>query len=183
MFSTISAKFSDTLYLFDWIWWKWKRNSAEIKPGRRSFWPETILLWIKDQGTSVWSICYDPLWAQTGIDEIRPGKSAGTGTSGKMLNYLNMHFTEVISLQDLADQVHLSREVCCRLFKKWQAKLSPDIWKNTVSTKAFHWCRVDSILWHRITEMVGFSIQAVLPVHFVKRFGCNPGEYNSVKHW
>lgn len=40
----------------------------------------------------------------------------------KMLNYLNMHFTEVISLQDLADQVHLSREVCCRLFKKMTGK-------------------------------------------------------------
>ena len=36
----------------------------------------------------------------------------------QMLDYLNTHFGSVISLQELADQVHLSREVCCRLFKK-----------------------------------------------------------------
>ena len=36
----------------------------------------------------------------------------------QMLNYLNTHFESIISLQELADQVHLSREVCCRLFKK-----------------------------------------------------------------
>lgn len=35
----------------------------------------------------------------------------------QMLNYLNTHFDSVISLQQLADHVHLSREVCCRLFK------------------------------------------------------------------
>ena len=32
-----------------------------------------------------------------------------------MLNYLNTHFESIISLQELADQVHLSREVCCRI--------------------------------------------------------------------
>lgn len=35
----------------------------------------------------------------------------------QMLNYLNTHFDSVISLQQLADHVHLSREVCCRLSK------------------------------------------------------------------
>ena len=33
----------------------------------------------------------------------------------QMLNYLNTHFESIISLQELADQVHLSREVCCRI--------------------------------------------------------------------
>lgn len=32
-----------------------------------------------------------------------------------MLNYLNTHFESIISLQELADQVHPSREVCCRM--------------------------------------------------------------------
>ena len=33
----------------------------------------------------------------------------------QMLDYLNTHFESIISLQELADQVHLSREVCCRM--------------------------------------------------------------------
>ena len=39
-----------------------------------------------------------------------------------MLNYLNTHFESVIFLQELADQIHMSREVCCRLFKKMTGK-------------------------------------------------------------
>ena len=33
----------------------------------------------------------------------------------QMLDYLNTHFESVIFLQELADQVHLSREVCYRM--------------------------------------------------------------------
>ena len=35
-----------------------------------------------------------------------------------MLYYIHTHFDSAISLPDLAAQVHLSREVCCRLFRK-----------------------------------------------------------------
>ena len=34
----------------------------------------------------------------------------------------------------------------------------------------------------QITEMVGFSNPSRFASAFRKRFGCNPGEYNSVKH-
>ena len=51
--------------------------------------------------------------------------------------------------------------------KKWQVKPSPHIWKNIVPTKAFRWCRADSILWHRSRKWWDSAIQAVLPVHFV----------------
>ena len=32
------------------------------------------------------------------------------------------HFDSVVTLQEIADQVHLSREVCCRLFHKLTGK-------------------------------------------------------------
>ena len=65
----------------------------------------------------------------------------------QMLGYLNTHFESIVSLQEVADQVHLSREVCCRLFKKM-----------TVFSNASRFARA-----------------------FRKQFGCNPGEYNSLK--
>lgn len=100
----------------------------------------------------------------------------------KMLNYLNMHFTEVISLQDLADQVHLSREVCCRLFKKMTGKTITGYLEEYRVNKSFSLVQSRQYSMTQITEMVGFSNPSRFASAFRKRFGCNPGEYNSVKH-
>lgn len=100
----------------------------------------------------------------------------------KMLNYLNMHFTEVISLQDLADQVHLSREVCCRLFKKMTGKTITGYLEEYRVNKSFSLVQSGQYSMTQITEMVGFSNPSRFASAFRNRFGCNPGEYNSVKH-
>lgn len=100
----------------------------------------------------------------------------------KMLNYLNMHFTEVISLQDLADQVHLSREVCCRLFKKMTGKTITGYLEEYRVNKSFSLVQSGQYSMIQITEMVGFSNPSRFASAFRKRFGCNPGEYNSVKY-
>lgn len=100
----------------------------------------------------------------------------------KMLNYLNIHFTEVISLQDLADQVHLSREVCCRLFKKMTGKTTTGYLEEYRVNKSFSLVQSGQYSMTQITEMVGFSNPSRFASAFRKRFGCNPGEYNSVKH-
>lgn len=100
----------------------------------------------------------------------------------KMLNYLNMHFTEVISLQDLADQVHLSREVCCRLFKKMTGKTITGYLEEYRVNKSFSLVQSGQYSMTQITEMVGFSNPSRFASAFRKRFGCNPGEYDSVKH-
>ena len=100
----------------------------------------------------------------------------------KMLNYLNMHFTEVISLQDLADQVHLSREVCCRLFKKMTGKTITGYLEEYRVNKSFSLVQSGQYSMTQITEMVGFSNPSRFASAFRKRFGCNPGEYHSVKH-
>ena len=100
----------------------------------------------------------------------------------KMLNYLNMHFTEVISLQDLADQVHLSREVCCRLFKKMTGKTITGYLEEYRVNKSFSLVQSGQYSMTQITEMVGFSNPSRFASAFRKRFVCNPGEYNSVKH-
>ena len=96
----------------------------------------------------------------------------------KMLNYLNMHFTEVISLQDLADQVHLSREVCCRLFKKMTGKTITGYLEEYRADKSLPLVQSDQYSMTQIAEMVGFSNPSRFASAFRKRFGCNPKTYN-----
>ena len=90
----------------------------------------------------------------------------------QMLNYLNTHFESIISLQELADQVHLSREVCCRLFKKMtviENVMLPLSYTNVPRSqremRAVHALQAVTLPvdhWdHRISELSGGQMQRV----------------------
>lgn len=99
----------------------------------------------------------------------------------QMLDYLNTHFGSVISLQKLADQVHLSREVCCRLFKKMTGKTITgylEEYRVNQSLPLVQSCQYSMI---QIADMTGFSNASRFARAFRRQFGCNPGEYNSLK--
>ena len=99
----------------------------------------------------------------------------------QMLDYLNTHFESVISLQELADQIHLSREVCCRLFKKMTGKTITgylEEYRVNQSLPLVQSCQYSMI---QIADMTGFSNASRFARAFRRQFGCNPGEYNSLK--
>ena len=99
----------------------------------------------------------------------------------QMLDYLNTHFESVISLQELADQVHLSKEVCCRLFKKMTGKTITgylEEYRVNQSLPLVQSCQYSMI---QIADMTGFSNASRFAREFRRQFGCNPGEYNSLK--
>lgn len=99
----------------------------------------------------------------------------------QMLNYLNTHFDSVISLQQLADQIHLSREVCCRLFKKMTGKTITAYLEEYRTDKSFSLVQSGQYSMTQIANMVGFSNASRFANAFRRQFGCNPGEYNSLK--
>ena len=99
----------------------------------------------------------------------------------QMLNYLNTHFESVISLQELADQVHLSREVCCRLFKKMTGKTITGYLEEYRVNKSLPLVQSCQYSMIQIADMTGFSNASRFARAFRRQFGCNPGEYNSLK--
>ena len=99
----------------------------------------------------------------------------------QMLDYLNTHFGSVISLQELADQVHLSREVCCRLFKKMTGKTITGYLEEYRVNKSLPLVQSCQYSMIQIADMTGFSNASRFARAFRRQFGCNPGEYNSLK--
>ncbi len=99
----------------------------------------------------------------------------------QMLNYLNTHFESVVSLQELADQVHLSREVCCRLFKKMTGKTVTGYLEEYRVNRSLSLVQSSQYSMIQIADMTGFSNASRFAQAFRKQFGCNPGEYNSLK--
>ena len=99
----------------------------------------------------------------------------------QMLNYLNTHFESVISLQELADQVHLSKEVCCRLFKKMTGKTITGYLEEYRVNQSLPLVQSSQYSMIQIADMTGFSNASRFARAFRRQFGCNPGEYNSLK--
>ena len=99
----------------------------------------------------------------------------------QMLDYLNTHFESVISLQELADQVHLSKEVCCRLFKKMTGKTITGYLEEYRVNQSLPLVQSSQYSMIQIADMTGFSNASRFARAFRRQFGCNPGEYNSLK--
>lgn len=97
----------------------------------------------------------------------------------QMLDYLNTHFDSVVTLQELADQVHLSREVCCRLFHKLTGKTVTGYLEEYRVGKSFALVQSGQYSMTQIADMTGFSSASRFAAAFRKQFGCNPGAYRS----
>ena len=81
----------------------------------------------------------------------------------QMLDYLNTHFESVISLQELADQVHLSKEVCCRLFKKMTGKTITGYLEEYRVNQSLPLVQSSQYSMIQIADMTGFSNASRLP--------------------
>lgn len=99
----------------------------------------------------------------------------------QMLNYVHTHFETVISLQELGSQVHLSREVCCRLFRKMTGKTVTQYLEEYRASKSLSLVESGQYSMTQIAGLVGFSNASRFAAAFRRQFGCNPGEYNSRK--
>ena len=99
----------------------------------------------------------------------------------QMLNYLHTHFDSVISLQELSGQIHLSREVCCRLFKKMTSRTITEYLKEYRVNQSLSLVQSGQYSITQIADMTGFSNASRFAHAFRAQFGCNPSEYNSLK--
>ncbi len=99
----------------------------------------------------------------------------------QMLNYIHTHFEHVVSLQELGEQVHLSREVCCRLFRKMTGKTVTQYLEEYRTGQSLSLVESGQYSMTQIAGLVGFSNASRFAAAFRRQFGCNPGEYNSRK--
>ena len=107
-----------------------------------------------------------------------PGATAGTSQSNdtlrEIITYVNEHYTEKLSLEEVANQVGFSREYFCRFFKKKMGVTFLEyqneyrlsfIYKDLINTK-------DPV--HVILERHGFTNYKLFRRIFQEHFGCTP---------
>lgn len=93
------------------------------------------------------------------------------------LDYLHQHYDSVVSLQELADLTHLSREACCRSFRRMTGKSITEYLQEYRVTQSLPLIRSGRYSISQVAELCGFSNASRFAAAFRKRMGINPGHY------
>lgn len=128
----------------------------------------------------LWNLLYSQLPSRTATGSRISARTANQDaqrTKQAML-YIQEHFMESVTLDDIADAILVSKSECCRCFKR-AAGLSPIEYlmkyRITESTKYMHRKTHESI--SEIAGAVGFNNTSYFNKVFKKYMGCTPTEY------
>lgn len=94
-----------------------------------------------------------------------------------ILSYIHQHYAEKISLEDIAKAAFLSRNECCRFFKK---KTNYTIFEYILEHrihKGIEFLNEDSMTIGEIAFQTGFSTASYFTKTFHKHTGCTPRDY------
>lgn len=106
-----------------------------------------------------------------------PASSAELERLQRTLDYLHQHYDSVVSLQELADLTHLSREACCRSFRRMTGKSITEYLQEYRVTQSLPLIRSGRYSISQVAELCGFSNASRFAAAFRKRMGINPGHY------
>lgn len=107
-----------------------------------------------------------------------PASSAELERLQLTLDYLHQHYDSVVSLQELADLTHLSREACCRSFRRMTGKSITEYLQEYRVTRSLPLIRSGRYSISQVAELCGFSNASRFAAAFRKRMGINPGHYH-----
>ncbi|MCL2007590.1 MAG: AraC family transcriptional regulator [Treponema sp.] len=94
-----------------------------------------------------------------------------------ILQYINDNFEEKILLKDIANAVNLSREECCRYFKRVTKYTILDYITDCRINKSIELMQFSNLSMSQIAMTVGFSGISYFSSCFKNRLKCTPSEY------
>lgn len=115
------------------------------------------------------------------VKDVTPGRTALPSTKSTLvketLNYIKQHFAEPVSLKDLAEHIHVSREYLCRTFHTLSGS-SPLEYLNRyrIRQSTFLLARTDRQI-SDIALACGFNHSSYFGKLFFQYMGCTPTQY------
>lgn len=95
----------------------------------------------------------------------------------KIMEYIQKHYGEKITLEDLAGQIHLCRSESCRLFKRYMNVSMFDYLLDYRVERSLELLRQSSLDVTQIAGRVGFANPGYYSRIFKRKIGCTPLEY------
>ena len=98
---------------------------------------------------------------------------------GKIVDYINEHYASDISLDDIANMIHMNASYICRIIKKATGQSFLDILLNARIEKAKILLNCIDYKTYEIAEMVGINDSKYFSSVFKKTMGMTPTEYRN----
>lgn len=95
----------------------------------------------------------------------------------KILEFIQQHYSEKITLEDIAAQANICQSECCRFFKKHMKESLFDYLISCRIEKSLPLLRETDLPVTEIAGRVGFSTSAYYAKVFRKRMHCTPTQY------
>lgn len=137
--------------------------------------PEGIELQLIDSLTSIWNKIY-----QLYTDCFQKGKIIEDSSEQRMrllLSFIHNNYSEVITLQAIADSAHVSKSECFRSFRKYCDATPFEYLINYRLNKAIDMLKYREFTIGDIAARVGFSNSSYFAKRFRLNYGCTPSQY------
>lgn len=94
-----------------------------------------------------------------------------------IMEYIQKHYAEKITLEDLAGQIHLCKSESCRLFKRYMNESMFDYLLEYRIEKSLELLRRPELDVTQVAGQVGFGNPGYYAKIFRRKMGCTPMEY------
>jgi two-component system response regulator YesN len=115
------------------------------------------------------------------IDSIKFNETAQDSLFKKLIDYVDINFTEKLSLNELASEVNVSHTYICTLFRKYKSCTLSNYIIGVRIAKAKDLLKNTNMKTYEVSEKVGYSNPQYFSILFKKCTGYSPTEYKN-KH-
>lgn len=111
------------------------------------------------------------------LAESRPTNSEALTRLQILLDAIHADYAEPLSLSGLASRISVSREGCCRFFKKMTGKTISEYLKDYRISQSILLLQDDHYSIEQVAQLVGFGNSGRFSADFARRMNCTPRQY------
>lgn len=123
----------------------------------------------------IWKLLYKQL--SFGNKTISSSQHKNIKRLKAILSYVNEHYQEPITLDDISSEINISKSECCRFFKKHMNQSLFDYILTYRIEKSLPLLTKADVNITEISSSVGFSNPCYFGKVFKKQMGCTPSQY------
>lgn len=116
------------------------------------------------------------------VEELQEGNPANSFIVRSALKYIELHYTEKLTLTELAEKTYVSQWYLSKLLNKYTDKSFCDLLNQTRIKKAEKLLQDPSLKIHEISDMLGFTDVTHFSKVFKKIEQQSPNEYRNTIH-
>lgn len=123
----------------------------------------------------IWKLLYEQL--SLGNKTVSSSQHKNIKRLKTILSYVNEHYQEPISLDDIATEINISKSECCRFFKKHMNQSLFDYILTYRIEKSLSLLTEADTSITEVASSVGFSNPCYFGKVFKEQMGCSPSQY------